>query len=788
MKKAKTKKIKRPMSLSKKIALGILCAALVIGGIYLIYYLFRFVLQDKYKDYITSYEYETGTTFKALDEKESDVDGMVLVCENEYLKLYADTETAQVAVFDKRNGETIYSNPVNAEEDTVANKVNLNFLKSQFILYYYNKEVTSGTMNSYADSVYKKQVKAESIENGIRFVYQVGDIQTKTSDGSDQIHFTIPLEYRLDKDGLNVSIPAKGIEEYGNGSVYRIQLLRYFGAAHDSEEGYMVVPNGSGSLIYFNNGKTTAANYSQYVYSIDPLAANYTTLENTSEVTLPIFGICRKDSSVLVSIEDGAGIAQITAGVSGAYNNYNYVYPSFTLRVADNLQMFGDSSSDVFVLEPELYDVNMTVRYTFLTKENTGYSGLANYYRQRLISEGKLSDRTDGGDIPFYMDVIGGVKETSHLLGVQYLRTFSMTTFEEAGKMSEELAEAGIANQVMNYQGWMNGGFYHDAADNIKVMSKLGGKKDLEKLNTTVAENGGRLYADVAFQNVTYADDGFNYSAESSRYYGAGYVVNFGLVNPTTLRATAGLGYRENRYDLISPKFLPRYVEKFADKFEKIDVDGISLRDLGNYLHSDKKRTNIINREEALDVVLGQWEVLAQTGKNLMADEANEYALAYVKDVLNTPISHNTFAIVDESIPLYQMILHGSVNYSTDLLNFYDMEDMTDLVLNMIEYGAAPHYVFTWEESSKMKNTALNRYYATTFDVWKEEAVSVYGQVNEALREVSDAYIVNHQILSRDVRMVQYSNGVIIYVNYGEKDQRVGGTTVPAHSYRMEGI
>lgn len=788
MKKAKTKKIKRPMSLSKKIALGILCAALVIGGIYLIYYLFRFVLQDKYKDYITSYEYETGTTFKALDEKESDVDGMALVCENEYLKLYADTETAQVAVFDKRNGETIYSNPVNAEEDTIANKVNLNFLKSQFILYYYNKEVTSGTMNSYADSVYKKQVKAESIENGIRFVYQVGDIQTKTSDGSDQIHFTIPLEYRLDKDGLNVSIPAKGIEEYGNGSVYRIQLLRYFGAAHDSEEGYMVVPNGSGSLIYFNNGKTTAANYSQYVYSIDPLAANYTTLENTSEVTLPIFGICRKDSSVLVSIEDGAGIAQITAGVSGAYNNYNYVYPSFTLRVADNLQMFGDSSSDVFVLEPELYDVNMTVRYTFLTKENKGYSGLANYYRQRLISEGKLADRTDGGDIPFYMDVIGGVKETSHLLGVQYLRTFSMTTFDEAGKMSEELAEAGITNQVMNYQGWMNGGFYHDAADNIKVMSKLGGKKDLEKLNTTVAENGGRLYTDVAFQNVTFADDGFNYSAESSRYYGAGYVANFGLVNPTTLRATAGLGYKENRYDLISPKFLPRYVEKFAEKFEKMDVDGISLRDLGNYLHSDKKRTNIINREEALDVVLGQWEVLAQTGKNLMADEANEYALAYVKDVLNTPISHNTFAIVDESIPLYQMIIHGSVNYSTDLLNFYDMEDMTDLVLNMIEYGAAPHYVFTWEESSKMKNTALNRYYATTFDVWKEEAVSVYGQVNEALREVSDAYIVNHQILSRDVRMVQYSNGVIIYVNYGEKDQRVGGITVPAHSYRMEGI
>ncbi len=788
MKKAKTKKIKRPMSLTKKIALGILGVALVIGAIYLTYYLFRFVLYDKYEDYLTTYDYETGSTFKALEEEKSDVEGMVLVSENEYLKLYTDTASASVAIFDKRNGETIYSNPVNADQDTIANKVNLNFLKSQFILYYYNKDVTSGTMNSYADCVFKNQVKAESIKNGIRFIYQIGDIKTKTAEGTDQIHFTIPLEYRLDGDGLMVSIPAKGIEEYGNGSVYRIQLLRYFGAAHDSEEGYMVVPNGSGSLINFNNGKTAASNYSQYVYSIDPLAANYTTLENTDEITLPIFGICREDSTVLASIEDGASLAQITAGVSGAFNNYNYVYPSFTLRVADNLQMFGDSSGDVFVLEPELYDVNMTVRYTFLTEENKGYSGMANYYRERLISEGRLNDRTESGDIPFYYDVIGGVKETSHFLGVQYLRTFAMTTFEDAAKMSEEFAEAGISNQVMNFQGWMNGGFYHDAADRIRVTSKLGGKGDLEDLNATVAENGGRLYADVSFQNVTFADDGFNYNAESSRYYGAGYVASFGLVNPTTLRATSGLSYYENKYDLLSPKFLPRYVSKFTDKFENYEVDGISLRDLGNYLHSDKKRTNIIDREQALDVVLGQWDALEATGKNLMADTANEYALSYVKDVINTPLSHNTYAIVDEAIPLYQMILHGSVNYSTELLNFHDLEDMSGVVLNMIEYGAAPHYVFTWEESSRMKDTGLNRYYATTYDVWKEEAIDIYGQVNEALKHVSDAYIVGHSILSQDVRKVTYSNGVVIYINYGDKDQRVGQIVIPANSYRMEGI
>jgi hypothetical protein len=92
---------------------------------------------------------------------------------------------------------------------------------------------------------------------------------------------------------------------------------------------------------------------------------------------------------------------------------------------------------------------------------------------------------------------------------------------------------------------------------------------------------------------------------EASRYYGAGYVATFGQVNPATLRNTSGLGYEENLYSLISPKYLPRYVSKFAKKIQKIDVDGISLRDLGNVLTSDKKRSNQINREEALMLCSG---------------------------------------------------------------------------------------------------------------------------------------------------------------------------------------
>ncbi len=783
MKASKTKKNKRPMSLSKKVGLVVLGIALVAVIAYLVYYFVHYMLYDGYKKFFSSYNYEQGSVYSPIPEASPDVKGMELVSETDILKLYTDPSNANIAVYDKRNGNITYSNPVNADEDPVANAANKNYLKSQFMLTYYNADIKSGTYDSYTKCVKNGNFKAEGIENGIRYIYTVGDLKG--------IYFDIPLEYRLEDDHLTVSIPASGIVEYGGGYLQRIQLLRYMGAGSSAEDGYLVVPNGSGSLIRFNNGKTKMASYSQYVYDLDPLAATYTTLENTNSAKLALFGICKEDNGMLVTIEDGASTSLITAGISGAFNDYNYAYPTFVLRTVDNLSNFGDAATEVFVIEEDLYDINMEVRYTFLTEENEGYAGMANYYRNRLISEGVLTKNNQTGDIPFYYDVIAGVKETNHILGVQYLRNFAMTTFEEAGQMSTDLKNSGISNQVMNLQGWFNGGYYHNTPDKIKYTGNLGGKSGLEDLNQTVAANGGTLFADVAFQKISFAASdyhGYDYTNENSRYYGAGYVVSFGQVDPSTLRNTAGLGYYETRYNVLSPKFLNRYVEDFTKKINKVDVDGISLRDLGTYLASDKRRTNVIHREKALDIVDAQLALLESTGKKLLSDAGNDYSFAYTTDIINAPVYHNEFFIVDESIPLYEMILHGYINYSSELLNFQDDEDLTPIVLNLIEAGASPHYVFTWEESSKMKETGLNRYYATTFNVWKNEAVDIYNQVNDALKYVSGAAIVGHEILDEDVRKVTYDNGVSIYINYNKEAVQADGIEIPALSYRMEGI
>ena len=598
------------------------------------------------------------------------------------------------------------------------------------------------------------------------------------------VSFKVALEYRLTGDHLDVSVPVSAIEENGGASIFRIQLLRSFAAADDSESGYLVVPNGDGSIIRFNNGKTAAGNYSQYLYGIDMLAADYTVMESSHNAAMALFGLSKEQGTILATVEDGASFAFITAGVAGKVNNYNYAYTTFVIRGSETLEMFGTTGNEAAlpIVEPNPYDHNLTVRYTFLDAEHRGYTGIANYYRDRLIQEGILTPKTEAESIKFYYDVIAGVEMTEFFLGKQYMGLTAMTTFEEARQISDSLAEAGISKQVMNLQGWFNGGYYHDVPNRIRISHKLGGRRGLEALNAAVAENGGTLYTDVAFQKVTFNSKRYNYQAESAKYYGSGYVASFGQVNPVTLRQTSSMGYSETMYDLISPKFLVRYVSEFADRIGEYDVDGISLRDLGSAIHSDKKRSNQIHREEALDVVEAMLETISATEKNVLVSEANDYAWAVSDDIINLPLNDNDYMIVDANIPLYEMIVHGSIDYCGDVFNLTDVSDQRMQVLTMIEYGAAPHFLFTWSPTTDMKYSGMNSNYATTFANWSEKAAEIYHEVNGVLSQVSGAVMESHEILANGIRKIGYSNGVTIYVNYTDTAQNADGIRIGAMS------
>ena len=861
------KKEKQKMSRMGRFLLAVFFLVVFILGLTFGYKMMHYRGYQGYKEYLSSYAYEPGTTFVPLSESRSSVDGFVLVAENDVLKLYTKEETAEIAVYDKRSGETTYSNPQDYAQDLVANDTNKALLRSQFMIKYYNSAANESTFDSYNDAVAKGQISVSAIKDGIRYTYRVGNIKDSTGivpryipekklsavtgklsedvaakinnsykesylvegfyeltagalaseailhdlnvwfgqagftvddyvkcmtdagkDTQLSPNFSVDVEYRLQGDQLVVSVPACSLIEGGGAKLFRLQLLPFFGAAGVEQEGYIFVPGGSGSLIYLNNGKTNGvADYSQFVYGLDPVAQDYTKMENTKDVRLPVFGLHTKETDLFAEITDGSSLSLITASVSGKLNSYNYVYPTFVLRGFDRLSMFGTTGNegDIPIVEAKLYDVNMEVTYSFLTKEYEGYVGMAGYYREKLQERGEFPKEQLSADAvtPFYYDVIGAYKKTKFVVGAQYLGEDTVTTFAEAMSMAEELDALGVKGQVMNFMGWMNGGYYHDVPDQIHVVNKLGGKKGLTRLQNQMQALGGKLYCDVAFQNVTSISKRYEENYETSRYYGAGYVVKLGQVDPSSLRQTASLGYKETVHYLLSPRFLDRYVNAFAKKVTAYDMDGIALRDLGSQLHSDKRRTCIINREEALQIVKAQLICLDGAEKDLMFSDANVYALPYADDLINIPTRDNRYYIVDEAVPFYELLVHGYIPYGGRLLNTNSSADAAKNVLNLIEYGAAPHFVFTWESATELKYTGLNRFYSTKFDNWKQDAADTYAYVSAALDAVSGAVMSGHEILGKDLRKVTYSNGVVFYINYSDEDCIVEGMVIPAKGY-----
>jgi len=614
-----------------------------------------------------------------------------------------------------------------------------------------------------------RQLNTQFEEAGYTEDDLLADMTASGVEGMLPIAFVVPLEYRLDGDSVVVSIPTGQIVEKGGGRISRIQFLRSFGAGSTGEEGYMVVPNGSGSIINFNNEKTFADIYNQFIYGLDPLMAEFIELGNTEPARLPYFGIQRtgqNSQGILAEIQAGDTLADITADVAGRFNSYNYIFPSFTLRGSISLAMFGTTGNEstLPVVEGRFADVDITVRYSFLTDEYEGYSGMARYAREQLIERGVFTPNNETGDIPFYVNLLGSVAGQRRFLSIGYWGQFPMTTFGQAAEISDVLAEHGITNQVINYQGWFNRGYYHDVPDRIRPVRELGSRRELEALSQKVESRGGKLFLDTAFQQVTFMSRRYNWQIETSRYYGGGMVAVLGQTCPDCYSSAGSMGYRETLYNLVSPKFLGRYVDKFIDAFHKFNVTGVSLRDLGDDLHSDRKRTEIINREEAKTIVLDNLTKL-EAASPLLISGGNAYTFGFSSDFINVPLSHNAVYIVDAEIPFYQMILSGSANYAGVPINLNGAFDEHAIAARLVEFGASPHFTFTAEQSGDLKYTGKNHVHAATFANWSQAAIRIYDTVNAALSQVSGSFITQHEVLPDGRRRVTYDNGVVFEID-----------------------
>lgn len=593
--------------------------------------------------------------------------------------------------------------------------------------------------------------------------------------------FMITMQYELDGEDLLVRVPASGIHFPEQYPINSISVLDYFGAGSASEEGSLLVPDGSGALIHFNNGKLQYPSYRQDIYGPDLTMKLREVSSNEAKARLPVFGLIREGGAFLGIIEEGAAAAVVNADISGKLNSYNNVYPSFyVVNKSDVTLQASDMVRTLPKFQKKPTSSDFVVRYAFVGADQASYSGLASLYRSYLENTGglpelQLDEEKQG--IPFYLKLVGGMTTKKHLLGIPYDSTEALTTFEEAQQILSTLKEKQVSNIHLRYTGWFNGGLNHRIPDSIKVDGAVGGQKGMNDFSDYAREAGIGFYPDVAVLNV-HSKGGFRPSREASRTL---------TQEPATLYPIDPARQRRDRDRLpsyiLSPNSLGEVTEEMLEALQPFQSDGLSLRDLAEQLNSDMNPKKLLDRTETLTSVTKALEHIKQQKTSIVAEGGNAYALPYVTGLTDAPMSSSRFKLEDEEIPFFQMVVHGTISYTGAPYNLSTYTDARQYVLKLIEYGASPYFTWFNAPNHVVKETDYDDLYAANYKQWIDLAAEMYEEVNQANLPFAGHHMIAHEQMDEGVFRTTYANGGFVIVNYNDFSVQVADRTVEAQSY-----
>lgn len=595
--------------------------------------------------------------------------------------------------------------------------------------------------------------------------------------------FYASIVYHLEGDSLIATIPVDEIQYPDAYPVNMISMLSYFGAGDSQDQGSLFVPDGSGALIHFNNGKTKYPSYQQPVYGLDMTMEATEDANQEQKVRLPVFGVIRENSAFLGIVEQGAAAANINADVSGRLNSYNYVYPSFYVVNKGDVTLDANGQRRSFPkFQEQPMQSDYSVRYVFLGKEQATYSNMALYYQNYLIERNGLPElMKEASNSTFYLDLIGSINKLKHVVGIPYQSLEPLTTFEQAELIIEQLEERNINELAVKYSGWFNGGLDHEIPASVSVDKAIGGKNGLKDFLSFAEEKQLTIFPEASLLLVN-TNKGFKEKREASR----------------TLREVPAMLYpldlALNRRDrdkspsyILSPRYVEKYTESYLKALSKYDTGGVALRDLADLLNSDFMKNKQIDRVQSEKASVNALQMIQQQNLQMLAEGGNAYALPYLTHITNAPMSSSKFKIEDEAIPFYQMVVRGFIDYTGSPYNLSTYKNEQKYILQSLEYGSGVYFKWIYEPNYVIKETDQNDLFAVNYEIWLDQATAIYSEVNEFLKQVSGKRMVKHEKLDVGTYKTTYENGMYVIVNYSNAQVTVNGKTIDAEGYIIGG-
>ncbi len=699
------------------------------------------------------------------------VDGIYeKVAENESNILYLDKATGNIVLKNIATNTLWYSaagdelsdnNTVGIEKSSINSPLQIEYVYTE------NATAVDSTgmeITNTSEECSEDSIAVEKINNGVKVIFTI-----------DWLGVSIPVEYVLEEKGLRASILYDELVEGKDIYIIYMKLLPGFGAGKMNEQGYLVIPDGSGAVINFNNGSGTSE-YVASVYGNEIDATSFISTNRGEKIHLPIFGIVKQNAALLGVITEGDDSAAICAYSSSPKKyGYNAASAKAVYRQNSQVAMFSSTfdAREVNAWVKSAAKGKFSVSYSFLGANQASYHGIASAYQDYLVSEGVLKKSETAPSM--HLDIYNSIDKTTAFLGFKYKKQIALTTYGETKAILEELKAAGVTDVTAELIGWSGTGVTNNKIPTkVSYLSNLGGKKKFKSLSAFVADSGMTLVGDADFA----------YAREIKRTNAVQTYFNK-IVYKYLYRNSVYTERRNTAQAIADADKMYSSANKFLGSYKKTGLGTISMDSLGGYFYTNFTKNGPQSRKYLIDKVEEALAAYDKAGYKISLSKANAYTFRYVDTVTAAPIGSSCYEMFDYDIPLYQLVLHGFITVTTESLPQTIDEDLT--YLWAVSTGTEPMYNTIYEKASILQETEYDYLYSSTFDWWKDEAIEKYKGYEKLLNKVYNQKITGYAEVLPNVVATTYENGVQVYVNYNTAEQTVNGVKVPARGYKWIG-
>ncbi|MCL4543194.1 MAG: DUF5696 domain-containing protein [Chloroflexi bacterium] len=706
------------------------------------------------------------------------------------LTLYVEPCTGQLAIKDKRSGIVWLSNPrpAGAPAPTCTGSAP----PSQNTA---NQETTPVWEMQYTD--YQRQVPKLLLSGWDPTPPQISHLP----DGDTRLTFTpkvalkgAPISFAMDihlGDGyFDVTIPQNQVKEQINDQqqsgyyLQSIEPLPFFGAGADDEQGYMVIPDGSGALVRF---KPIHPDYLQpfneEVYGQD-VGTPYSSVSSSSgssyfgpsqePVMIPALGIATKTgpggkplNAAFVEIATQGQFDSIVDEEPSGYIT-RYYHGGFQFIYRRMAAFPRNRYSFVNRLALQMVEGNRSVRFYLLNGSQANYSGMAAAYRQYLEHHDKIQPLKEA-NAPLNLSLIMGARKK----GLIAYTLVPATTFSEAQQILQTLRDRGVERLQLTLQGWNRDGLYQAMPNRMPADDRLGGNAGLKQLTAYAKTLNVPVYLLNDFESALSGERG--YFAHNDAMRGANKLPLF----------SNGAGLGQSIYLLNPIVEMNNFVLRDVPKEKLLGASGADILYFGQDMAYDTNSAHPLTRQQYADWNMKIVDYVRQELGSVAVQGGNAYILGHVKDVRGVPVDDSHWQFEDEAIPFYQLVMHGFIRYTPETYANLRSDPQIEF-LREVEYGADPSFELTYMPTSGL-NRALVTYtdWSSTWTNWIDDLVREYEDVNVQLGSTFNQFMINHQQLAPNVYETTYANGVRVIVNYSRERFTNGKVAVDALSYAV---